>query len=360
MNANVISRAGRALSGRMTVAVGLLLASTLMVMGLGAGQASANPLAGGSTSLKLDKGVAKVLKTNGVKVAPVKPAKVKKGAIAFPITGGNLDPATGAGTIRHSGGLKFKVGKKSLVTKSFTVKTGKGNVLSGLVGGTRVNLLKLDLGKAKIARSGLGIKVSNVGVALTATAAKALNATFKVKLFKSGLKLGKVVVEAQPKTVGLLAKGSTDLTLDPGTAQALTDLGVTAAPVGPATVTPAGAIAFPITGGRVDAATFAGSIPHSGGISLTAGMTSVSLTDFIINVDEQPDLTAKLGDQRVSILNLDLSALDAKVSGRKVTLSGAVGKLTAGAAAALNSAFGVTAFTEGLVLGTAQVNAVVR
>ncbi|MGA7398053.1 MAG: HtaA domain-containing protein, partial [Solirubrobacterales bacterium] len=205
---------------------------------------------------------------------------------------------------------------------------------------------------------GLGIKVSKVGVALTGKAAGALNQTFHVNLFKAGLRLGHAVVVAQPKSVGLESEGSTDLTLDPSTAEALTSLGVAVAPVGPASVTQAGAIAFPITGGRANTSTFAGSIAHSGGISLSAGSTVVELTDFRIKVDQTPDLTAKLGDQRVSILDLDLSALEASVTGRKITLANATATLTAGAAAALNSAFGTTAFTEGLVLGNANVNAV--
>lgn len=342
-----------------TVASKIVLAF-VGIFGILAAGAQANPVAGGSTALKLDRPVAKLLKKNGVSVSPVKPAKVKKGAIDFPITGGNLDPTTAAGTLRHSGGLKFKAGRSKLVTKSFVVKTGKGNVLSGLVGKDRVNLLKLDLRKAKVSRPGLGIKVSKVGVSLTGTAAKALNTTFGVKLFSAGLRLGHVVVTTQPKSVGLAAQGSTDLTLDPGTAEALTGLGVTAAPVGPATVTPAGAIAFPITGGRANTSTFAGSISHSGGISLTAGSTVVELTDFVINVDQAPDLTAMLGDQRVSILSLDLSALEPSVAGRKIKLANVTAKLTAEAAAALNAAFGTSAFTEGLVLGNATANAVAR
>ncbi|MGA7436365.1 MAG: hypothetical protein WBW44_12225 [Solirubrobacterales bacterium] len=326
--------------------------------GVLAAGAQANPVAGGSTSLKLDKRVTKLLKQNGVSVSPVKPAKVKKGAVSFPIKGGKLDPKTAAGTLRHSGGLRFKAGKNKLVTKSFVVKTGSGNRLSARVGKKRVNLLKLDLSNAKVKRPGLGIKVSKVGVSLTGKAAGALNQTFHVNLFKAGLRLGHAVVVAQPKSVGLESEGSTDLTLDPSTAEALTSLGVAVAPVGPASVTQAGAIAFPITGGRANTSTFAGSIAHSGGISLSAGSTVVELTDFRIKVDQTPDLTAKLGDQRVSILDLDLSALEASVTGRKITLANATATLTAGAAAALNSAFGTTAFTEGLVLGNANVNAV--
>ncbi len=83
----------------------------------------------------------------------------------------------------------------------------------------------------------------------------------------------------------------------------------------------------------------------------------MELTSFTINVDAAPDLTALVGGERVSILSLDLSGLTSSVKGRRVTLGGVKASLTAAAAGALNGAFGVTAFTEGLVLGTATVSA---
>jgi len=349
---------------RTAISLGAAVALVMGLTGLSAGQAMADQVKGGKTSLKLNSGVAKALSANGVAVSPVKPAKVKKGAVVFPVTGGKINPNTYASTIRHSGGLKFKAGGTSLVAKSFVVKTGKSNRLSAKVGKSRVNLLNLNLSKARIKQNGKKIRVGRVGVSLTGVAANALNQTFGVHLFQKNMRIGRVGVDVrtkspltQPDSVRLQSRGSTDLTLDPGTAQALSDLGVAVAPVGPASVTPQGAVAFPITGGKVDASSFAGTIRHSGGISLSAGDVQVDLTRFRINVDADPDLTALVGGQRVSILSLDLSGLKAKVKGKKITLSGVSASLTADAAAALNGAFGVSAFTEGLTLGTAQVNA---
>ena len=65
-------------------------------------------LAGGSTTLKLAKGTASALAANGVSVAPIGPAKAQGGGVAFPITGGSIDPASAAGRIDHSGGLALK------------------------------------------------------------------------------------------------------------------------------------------------------------------------------------------------------------------------------------------------------------
>jgi hypothetical protein len=197
---------------------------------------------------------------------------------------------------------------------------------------------------------GLDYRISGVRVALTAAAANALNATFHTHLFRRGLELGSVTVRARPSSVELTG-GETAVTLDAGAGAALQSLGVTAAPIG------SDSLAFPITGGRLNARTFAGTIAHSGGISLTKGATRVELTDFEIGIDDTPELTALVGGTRVPILTVDLSALQSSVRNGTITLSGAALKLTGAAAGALNQAFGTTAFTEGLLLGTATVTA---
>ena len=299
---------------------------------------ASDTLASGTTTLKLDSAVAKALKSAGVSVSGTK----------YKVTGGSLDGASG--TITHSGTLRLKAGARSLALSSFTVKLAKKSTLSGKVGSRRVTLLTLDLGKAKIARAGLDYRITGVKVALTSAAAKALNATFHTTLFKKGLRLGSVTVHARPKTIGLTG-GATTVTLDPAAAGALQSLGITAAPIG------ADSLAFPITGGKLDAKTFAGTISHSGGISLTKGSTSVALTDFQIAINDAPQLSALVGGTRVPILDVDLSGLKTNLSGGTITLTGATLKLTAAAAGALNQAFGTTAFTEGLTLGSAAVRA---
>jgi len=304
-----------------------------------------DPLAGGSTTLRLDAAVARTLAANGVRVAPVKPARA---GIAFPITGGSLDGASG--TIEHSGGLRFSAGGKSLTARDFSVKLARSSTLSGRVGGSRVTLLRLDTSKARVARVGLDTRITGVRVALTAAAARALNTTFSTHLFRAGLRLGSVTVRAKPESVALRS-GTTTVALDAGAGAALQSLGIAAAPIG------SDALAFPITGGRVNASSYAGSITHSGGIALSRGATRVELTSFTIDIDDTPELTALVGGTRVPIVSVDLAALKASVSGRTITLSGAALKLTAAAAGALNQAFATTAFTEGLLLGTASIQA---
>jgi len=169
------------------------------------------------------------------------------------------------------------------------------------------------------------------------------------------LALAPAASAAKKKTVKLAPKGATTLALSDGAAAALQSLGIAAAPLKPARVGDAG-LRFPITAGKLNAKTYAGQIKHAGGISLTRGDTRVDLRNFVINVDSAPDLTARVGDARVSILDLDLSGAKITKSGRKLTIAGVTATLTKTAADALNAAFGTDAFTEGLELGTATVS----
>jgi hypothetical protein len=157
------------------------------------------------------------------------------------------------------------------------------------------------------------------------------------------------------KTVKLAPKGATTLALSDGAASALQSLGIAAAPLKPARAGDDG-LRFPITAGKLNAKTYAGQIKHAGGISLTRGSTRVDLRNFVINVDEAPDLTARVGDARVSILDLDLSDAEISKSGRRLTIAGVKATLTKTAADALNGAFGTDAFAEGLEIGTATVS----
>lgn len=119
---------------------------------------------------------------------------------------------------------------------------------------------------------------------------------------------------------------------------------------------------FPISGGRVDAATLAGKINHTGGlrfVNLTNGK-QLSLTRFRIVIDAHPHLTAIVnGDPkvRVSILRLDLSMATVAKPLPYVKVGNVGAFLNSTAAGALNNALGVSFFAPGIKLGTAYVNA---
>ncbi len=152
-------------------------------------------LNGEMTTLVLDPGTAKVLTDNKVKVAPVDPAAPDGDGIGFPIAGGTVDSESLAGTIDHSGGLRFSAGGTNLEVTDFVVDTEAGT-LTATAGGAEIPLLALDLSGLERSMDGQAIVASGITAALTADAAKALNDTFKVELFEEGLAIGDVTVTA--------------------------------------------------------------------------------------------------------------------------------------------------------------------
>ena len=153
--------------------------------------------------------------------------------------------------------------------------------------------------------------------------------------------------------------GETTLALDPAVASLLDSAGIQPSPVAPATANTDGSLSFPITGGRVNAKTLAGKIKHDGGIRLATNAVQVELTKFTIDT-RAAELTALVGGNRVAILSLDLGGAKVKLRGGKLRITNLAAKLTADAAAALNSAFSTTAFAEGALIGNATVNAKVK
>ncbi len=142
-----------------------------------------------------------------------------------------------------------------------------------------------------------------------------------------------------------LSGGSTQLTLDKGTAKALGSLGVKVAPTGPARAK-GRKVTFPISGGSIDPATAAGTIAHRGGLRLSAGGTRVTLKNYEVSVGRKITLSAKLGRSRVTILDLTGKPKVTR-SGFGTNVAGLTAKLNRAAAKALNGAFGVTAFKQG-------------
>lgn len=316
-------------------------------------------VAGGQTMLQVDTGTARALNGAGVTVDLLRPARVTKSGLTFRATGGAIDPATLRGSVEHNGGIRFRAGGTSVSLRNFTYTIGRRSTLSAQVGSSRLTILNLNLGKAEVGGDGpLTKTASGIRATLTAGAARALNRAFRTRLFRAGLKLGTVRTSIDLADA-VFKGGATTLALDPGAASALQQLGITPGVVGDATAGASG-LAFPITGGKVNAETLAGQIAHSGGISLTKGSTRVEVTDFVIDTTATPKLTALLGGQRVDLLTLDVSGVQRSVEGDTIVVGNVVAKLTAGAAAALNQAFSTNAFTEGLTLGTATVRGEVR
>jgi len=163
----------------------------------------------------------------------------------------------------------------------------------------------------------------------------------------------------------------TQVTLDAGFVDALTQLKVAPGPVGKATISEDGVAAFPITGGDVtyydpksDVRPFVtGNLMHDGsGLSLTAGKTKVELTDFVVDpgTSELTGTVSVNGEEAASgalLFDLDGSTLKPLQSNPdgSATLAGTTVKLSDDAAGLLNDTFGINDLAGGLVVGISSI-----
>jgi len=346
-------------------------------------------LSGVGTSVKLDAGTAKALTSLGVAVAPAGNATFDAGTstITFPITSGYAEihsdlgfkPGYIAGSIQHFGsGFTLTAGPTQVALTDFVVDPGN-SILYGSVGGApKIPLLSLDGTAVKVSMDSGNVVLDGTVAKLTDTAVGALNKAFATTALKAGTPLGTVhlVAKAEGATkydavadktteISRLTGKSTSVKLDAGTAKALGDLGVAVAPTGSGTFdAKTSTVGFPITGGfaaihsdhNYKPGYIAGVVIHQGsGLKFSKGDTALEVSDFVVDPGNSILTATAGGKSGIPLLALDGTNVKVSKDGSDVVLDGTVAKLTGPGAAALNATFGVTAFTEGLSLGTVHL-----
>lgn len=169
-------------------------------------------------------------------------------------------------------------------------------------------------------------------------------------------------------SIDALTGESTAIALDKGFTDALASLKLTPGVTGGAKLTD-GSLIFPITGGNVSVFEpgsvpnyVVGQVQHEGsGLSLTAGGTTVELTNF--NVD--PGVSRVYGDVSVNgetavtnafLFNLNGSTLEPlKSEGSNAILTGTQVEISDVAAPLLNDTFKTDAVKPGLLVGIATI-----
>jgi hypothetical protein len=177
-------------------------ASAATSHGAGAQAVAAVHLRGGATAVTTAPGIAPTLLKNGIVPLATAPGTEsvlipKSGPAArftFPVTGGSVTLSPLGGKVNHAGGILFVNVKngKTIEVSRFTIDLAHAD-LTGIVNGNpkaRVPLFRLDLSHAKLTAGKHVATAEGIGVKLTSTAAKALNAALGTKLFSGGLKLG--------------------------------------------------------------------------------------------------------------------------------------------------------------------------
>jgi hypothetical protein len=233
--------------------------------------AAPDPVSSGTTTITLNKGWTKYLKTFGIKIQKVGNAKVKGTKVTLKVTGGEMDPTNGRGTLTLGGGLKFKAGKKSATVKALVMNTGK-KLLTAKVSGKKVKLAKLK--GLSFSRNGFGVNVKLKTLKLEKAGAKQLNkklgfAKGKPKPFLAGKNIGKARSESQPATVAIVPGGNVSFDASKELLLKLKDVETNASVISPTTEKGLGSYLLPITGGTISPTATAGQVQTAGGLLLT-------------------------------------------------------------------------------------------
>jgi hypothetical protein len=359
---------------KSTLAATVALAALLAIAPFAS--AAGDPLAGGTTAVKLNRALVTRLKRSGIKVLGVSPANVTGAAVTLPVGGGSIDPVTGLGTVEHRGGIKFKAGKKSAS-------------VTGLLLGTRTASLNAEVAGKKMkfasvkgvttTRDGFGAGIRIGSLKLTGKAARQLNEKLGVRSFKGNQALGGALSEAQPKTVAVIATGDAQLVLS---SEALTKLALIGPESPPASgnhpfavklaaVDPAKIVAlssatavFPIGGGDLAPTAASGILRTGGGLTFTQnlegapppsskGVTVLSMGNIWVNLgaktasvevtisnEKSPELNkGGLGRASIAEISLTGAAISADPTTRTISVQNAAATLQATTAEVLNAVF---------------------
>lgn len=251
--------------------------------------AAPDPVASGSATITLKSGFVKSLKKAGVKISKIGSAKVKGSKLTFKVTGGEVDPTTGKGTLNLGGGLKFKHGKKSTQVKGLSLNTTKKG-LFGKIAGKKVKIT--SVGGYTFTRAGFGVSMNVKKLKLTNTAAKKLNKALDTDALKGNKLIGTAVAQEEPATVTIVPGGNVSFNANKELLEKLKNVKTAVEPISP-TAVKGTTFEFPISGGSIAPTATAGVVQTIGGAKLfqklptgptTALETEITLGNFWLDL----------------------------------------------------------------------------
>jgi hypothetical protein len=346
---------------------GAFLALTALLAAALPAPASYDPLGSGAAKLTLDRGFARFLSHNQLKLSAGAPATRRGRALTLPVSGGKMDPTSARGEVEVEGALFFASAKRRLPLRQLTVKTTHAPLIAKVGGG------QLKLATSAVldsSRLGFGSEFAARKLKLTAKLATRLNKKLRPpEPFGAGQALGTLLTRAQPQLVTVLDSGRATLDFAPAILAKLDSLFVSVNPIFPAEhVGPP--FTFPIiVGGAIAPDASSGTLRTGGDVEflqLGGGQVfwheqwldlGAHVDSAEANIQPSPPYPGKQG--RTGLLDLALGATASDPSARTITLSGAPLTLQAQTAAAFNQAFaqGKEVFKAGELLGTVSFTA---
>jgi hypothetical protein len=113
-------------------------------------QAKSEKVVGGHATVRASMDIAAFLRSRGITVTPIGPAKISGGAMTMPMVGGTVSVPTMGGTMDAQGGLQYKKGSKVVRVSSYVLShTGVKAKLTAIVNGHRITIATMSSPKSK-------------------------------------------------------------------------------------------------------------------------------------------------------------------------------------------------------------------
>lgn len=333
-------------------------------------EANYDPIAEGTTTLRLAPAFLATLRKHGVSLGATAPARLKGGAVSFPVSAGELDPVAVKGSVQHKGALVFRRGGRKLPMKALQLKTTqKRSPLSAKFGGGKLKLSATA--KLVTARAGFGLRAQVGGMLLSAKVAERLDKKLGLRgVFAAGDALGSAVSTIVPASVAIARAGRAELAVDPAFASKLQSLFVAVNPIAPAEHP--GPFTFPIDGGALAPSLASGALQTGGALEfIQVGGGQVFVRELepdfgahVANAESQLVLASSGPgpNQSGAVFTLGGGSASADPGIRQLTLSAAPLALEPDTARAFDEAFAAPqgksgVFAAGEVMGTLSFTA---
>ncbi|HEX3975187.1 MAG TPA: hypothetical protein VHW96_02935 [Solirubrobacteraceae bacterium] len=348
---------------------------------------------GDQATITLNQKTKKAFKKNHIALKTNKPATRKGNNANFPEKSGKWNFSNTSGNVTYNGVTRFVRGKRSVkLTKLSFTRTVKGKkstaTLTAFFGKKKVTLLTLT-GKVKVKMKGAKETVSGFTAKLSKKAASRLNSGLKHKAFKANQKIGSFSVTltsratlvtnapapGAPGTPGASASGVA-VAFTPAFESALGSSGLSVTPLGPASNTVLGGLSgvtlpigngsdvtVPGIGGAPAASagfndgTLSASVPLAGGVQLSNGDASVTLTNPVLSIGTGTDGSSGLyfslnGGPEIKLFDIDTATLEAAaLPGGVLDLNGLLTELSSELSGTLNELAGQQIVQPGQAVG---------
>ena len=152
--------------------------------------AKSEKVVGGHATVRASMQIATFLRSRGITVTAIGPAKISGGAMTMPMVGGTVSVPTMGGTMNARGGLQYKNGTKVVRVRSYVlIHKGGAATLTAIVNGHRIVIATMSAPKTKM--SGNTGTMSG-GLKLSAVWAKTINGLVGLHVVHAGETIGQL------------------------------------------------------------------------------------------------------------------------------------------------------------------------